>query len=84
MKEICEIVNKNLLEVGTPIHFIFIDFSEVIGQTGVRPQQVINDSINKYNIYLGICTPKGATNPLTSKEYESGTEEEFMLPAKFY
>lgn len=66
------------------IRLAFRDFSEIIGPTGVRPQQLINENITGYNIYIGILhmrfgSPTGATNPNTGKPFDSGTEEEFVI-----
>jgi hypothetical protein len=82
--ELCEVVNRDLIETGCQVHLVPRDFSEVIAPIGTRPQQVINDIITDYHIYLGILymrfgTPTRAINPKTSREFESGTEEEFML-----
>ena len=58
--------------------------SSVIPQFGPRIQQIINDQIGEYDVFIGIMwgrfgTPPGAKNPHTSEDYESGTEEEFQL-----
>lgn len=82
--KVCERVNKNLLSSNCNIHLTFRDFSEIIGKTGERLQQIINDNITGYDIYLGLLhmrfgTPTGANNPQTDMPYESGTEEEFFI-----
>jgi hypothetical protein len=84
VEEVCKRVNANLKSIGCNIRLAYRDCSEIIGPTGIRPQQLINDSINDYDIYLGILymrfgTPTGATNKLSGEEWESGTEEEFVL-----
>lgn len=89
VKDVCEIVNKDLLETKVNIHYTFRDFTEIIGQVGIRPQQLINDSITGYDIYLGILfmrfgTPTGKINISTGKEFESGTEEEYFEATKNY
>ncbi|MEO6231767.1 MAG: hypothetical protein ABJB11_10395 [Ferruginibacter sp.] len=84
VEEICDRINTNMIDIGCNIRLAFRDFSEIIGRTGVRPQQLINESITGYNIYLGILfmrfgTPTGATNPNSGDPFESGTEEEFVI-----
>lgn len=89
VKEVCDIVNKDLLDTKVNIHYTFRDFTEIIGQLGTRPQQLINDSITGYDIYLGILfmrfgTPTGKIHISTGKEFESGTEEEYFEATKNY
>ena len=84
VKEVCIRVNNNLLHMGCNIQLTFRDCSEIIGRAGIRPQQLINETIRDFNIYFGILymrfgTPSGAVNKLTDEEFESGTEEEFVL-----
>jgi hypothetical protein len=84
VKEICELLNKTLIAVSCNVRLMCREFSELYGHIGIRPQQFINDSFIGYNVYLGILfmrfgTPTGGINPLTQKEFESGTEEEFFL-----
>lgn len=81
---VCERVNTNLIQSGCDIRVKFRDFSEIIGPAGERPQQIINERIIGYDIYLGILhmrfgTPTGASNTETGKPFESGTEEEFEI-----
>ena len=82
--KVCDRVNKNLISMECNVRLTFRDFSEIIGPTGARPQQLINDNIKGYDIYLGILhmrfgSDTGAVNPNTGKPYESGTEEEFVI-----
>ncbi len=56
--------------------------NSVIPQFGPRPQQLINEQIGEYDVFIGILwmrfgTQPGAKNPNTGEDYESGTEEEF-------
>ncbi|WP_069130087.1 NACHT domain-containing protein [Rhodohalobacter halophilus] len=60
------------------------EWSTIVGQFGKRPQQIINDEIQNYDIYLGIWwmrfgSKTGVINPETKEEFESGTHEEFYL-----
>ena len=59
VERVCERVNTNMIQSGCDIRVKFRDFSEIIGPTGERPQQIINDRIKGYDIYLGIlhCPP---------------------------
>lgn len=87
VKQVCNMVNSSLIHNHCDVHLVFRDFSEIIGQTGHRPQQLINDYITGYHVYLGILykrfgTPTGAINPLTGQEFESGTEEEYVIASE--
>jgi hypothetical protein len=84
VKEVCDLVNNINIEIGCSVRLTFRDFSTIIGNTGIRPQQIINEQIVGYDIYLGILhmrfgTPTGGINPTTGKEFDSGTEEEFVI-----
>lgn len=55
----------------------------VVPQFGPRMQEIINNQVGQYDVFLGILskrfgTPTGAMNPLTGEEFQSGTEEEFV------
>lgn len=82
VKKVCQDLNDVFLEYN--IRLIVREWKTIIGQFGERPQQLINNEIRDYDIYLGIFwmrfgSKTGKKNPNTGKEYESGTEEEFML-----
>lgn len=60
-----------------------IDWRLVVPRAG-RPQQVIFDQLKptEWDVFIGIIwhrfgRPPGGTDPLTQKEYQAGTEEEF-------
>jgi len=84
VEEVCERINKNLLQIGCSIQLTVREWSEVFGQVGVQPQDSINSTFRDYDIYLGILwmrfgTPTKNINPTTGKPFLSGTEEEFEI-----
>jgi hypothetical protein len=91
-KKIVEDICKNLLEASQnrcKVRFIVREWKSIIAPFGERPQQIINEDIKDYDIYLGIFwmrfgTKTGAVNPNTGQEYESGTQEEFVLAHENY
>ncbi len=53
------------------------DFTSVIAEAGPRAQSLINELINKSDIFIGILwtrfgAPTGAIDSMVNKEYESG------------
>jgi len=83
LKSTCKVLSNSNDGLNNII-FSVKDWKEIIGKYGERPQEQINQAVGKYDIYIGILwkrfgTPPGATNPLTSLEFGSGTEEEFTI-----
>lgn len=84
VKSVCESTNRTLQNAGSPVRFNVLDWRDIVGELGGRPQEEINTRFSDYNIYIGILwmrfgAPTGAVNPATSAVYESGTEEEFRI-----
>jgi hypothetical protein len=83
VKKVCNDLNEDVRDYFD-IRFIVREWKTIVGNVGERPQEIINNKIKNYDIYLGIWWmrfgPKtGKTNPSTGEEYESGTQEEFLL-----
>jgi energy-coupling factor transporter ATP-binding protein EcfA2 len=77
VKKACDTISND------SVAFTVIDWKNIIGKYGVRPQQQINEVIGDYDIYIGILwkrfgTPTGSINSKTGTDYSSGTEEEFL------
>lgn len=62
-------------------HFQFsvVDFSDIASQFGGPAQDIINQQFGNYDVYIGIM---GARFGTPTREYKSGTEEEFSLAYK--
>ncbi|OFX74798.1 MAG: hypothetical protein A2X12_11970 [Bacteroidetes bacterium GWE2_29_8] len=89
VKEICKNISDTTLNNPIQVNFKIREGNEIVAPIGKRPQQVINDLINDYDIYFGIWWMKfgsktGEINPITNKEFESGTHEEFFEALKMY
>jgi predicted NACHT family NTPase len=82
VKYVCDEINQDFRD-RCNVTLLPLEWREsVIPQLGPRPQEIINESIGDYEVFIGILwkrfgTPPGAHNPQTGAEYESGTEEEF-------
>jgi predicted NACHT family NTPase len=84
VKDVCDDLNQGLRD-RCNVNLLWLEWRKsVVPQLGPRPQEVINDGIGEYEVFIGVLkkrfgTPPGAFNPRTGAEYESGTEEEFEL-----
>lgn len=84
VKKVCDRINNSYAKNGCNIHLLVRDWRDITGKFGPRPQQIINETINDYDIYIGILwmrfgTPTGAVNQETGNDFQSGTEEEFHI-----
>lgn len=84
LKDVCRKINDTLALTECKVRFLVVEWRSIVGQYGIRPQEVINLKINSYDIYLGMWwmrfgSKTGAINPATGEEFESGTHEEFVL-----
>ncbi|HEX5733352.1 MAG TPA: hypothetical protein VF131_11010 [Blastocatellia bacterium] len=79
---LCNEINQGFQD-RCNVSLMMVEWREsVVPQFGPRPQQIINEQIGEYDVFIGILwkrfgTPPGATNPHTGQDYDSGTEEEF-------
>jgi GTPase SAR1 family protein len=86
-KDIVDQVCKDLTDSAEnycKISFRVKEWKSIMGQFGDRPQKIINDTIGRYDIYIGIWwmrfgSKPRALNPETGLDFESGTEEEFYI-----
>jgi len=84
IKKVCKSLSQDLQRNNVNIHFEVLDFKDIVGAWGGRPQEDINVRFKDYDIYIGLLwmrfgSPSGGSDPLTGKPYESGTEEEFSI-----
>lgn len=82
IKKACEAVNTSLTFSGCSISFMVQEWQQIIGPMGIMPQNTIDETINEYDIYVGILWKRFGTslnevNPATGRVYGSGTEKEF-------
>ena len=86
-KNIVERVCKDLTESAREycnVRFVVREWKTIVGSFSTRPQEIINNKIKEYDIYFGVWwmrfgSKTGKTNPKTGAEFESGTQEEFLL-----
>jgi hypothetical protein len=82
VKYLCNEINQELRD-ECKVNLLPLDYKEsVIPQLGPRIQDVIDESIGEYEVYIGILskrfgTPPGGHHPETGADYGSGTEREF-------
>jgi len=82
IKEACDSLNQMYIQSGNAIRFSVLDWKNILSSWGNRPQQVINDQFEGYNIYLGILwmrfgSKTGKVDDRTGEDFGSGTIEEF-------
>ncbi len=87
VRQICDRVSRIMLNNDCRIFFEVKDWQDITGEYGKRPQGIINDTINAYDIYLGVFhmrfgSPTHAINPETNEDYGSGTYEEFKIASQ--
>jgi hypothetical protein len=88
VEDLCKDFTSNF-EKHCNVTFRIKEWSTVVGSYGSRPQGDINEQIGEYDIYMGIWHTRfgsrtGEINPATQEEFQSGTEEEFLLAEQRY
>lgn len=84
IKKVCKSLNHDLQRNKVNVNFEVLDFKDIVGTWGGRPQEEINVRFKDYDIYIGLLwmrfgSPSGGSDPQTGKPFESGTEEEFSI-----
>lgn len=84
IKKACKSLSQDLQRNNVNVNFEVLDFRDIVGSWGGRPQEDINVRFKDYDIYIGLLwmrfgSPSGGCDPQTGKPYESGTEEEFSI-----
>src|SRR6266498_2685791 len=82
VKYLCNEINQDLRD-ECKVNLLPLDYNEsVVPQLGPRIQDLVDESIGEYEVYIGILrtrfgSPPGGHHPETGAEYCSGTEREF-------
>ncbi|RZK26842.1 MAG: hypothetical protein EOO43_01580 [Flavobacterium sp.] len=89
IKSVCASINGVLSEEGSNFRFEVLDFRDIVAPVSGRSQEEINTRFSDYDIYIGVLwmrfgTPSGATDTVTGKAFDSGTEEEFRIAQQRY
>jgi hypothetical protein len=87
IKQICAKISNSMQDAGCNIQFEVKDWKDIVGEYGTRPQAIINQKFNSYDIYLGVFhmrfgSPTNEINPVTKEDFGSGTYEEFTIACK--